>query len=176
MKRIDFLRALGLAPLLKFLDVRATPTEDTKITELKAVNKQHDLSQFAENDTVLILKGEEIIACTNNATLTIERHQLEVRFRYKPNEFVPGASSWSVQIQGLLNFAPNYSIDDLTQSYLNQEEFVVMISRKDQEKTYFKGECILVSLSATASLDRNVTYELDLSGTGPITLCSHETD
>jgi len=88
-------------------------------------------------------------------------------------EHIQGQKSWSISVEGLLDYSASYGVDELANLIINRTSVSVEFGTGNTGDTKFSGTASLSSLEQDAPLEDVATYSGDLTGTGALTKATY---
>ncbi|HYF69086.1 MAG TPA: phage tail tube protein [Ohtaekwangia sp.] len=119
---------------------------------------------------MLIYKDGVAIACTTDASFTLNNEQLEVTCKDNDGarQYILGGQDWNFTVGGIFQF-DNVGIDDLTDMAIDKETATIRFGTDVVGDFFLEGDAIISTINITSPLNAPVTYTATLQGTGPIT-------
>jgi predicted secreted protein len=110
------------------------------------------------------------VACTTDASFTLNNEQLEVTCKDNDGarQYILGGQDWNFTVGGIFQF-DNNGIDDLTDIAINKTTVTVRFGTDVVGDFFLEGDAIISTINITSPLNAPVTYTATLQGTGPIT-------
>lgn len=120
-------------------------------------------------NAMIIYKDGVAIACTTDASFTLNNDQIEVTCKDfdGAKQYTLGGQDWNFTVGGIFQF-DNVGADDLTDMAINKETAVIRFGTAVVGDFYLQGTCFISTINISSPLNAPVTYTATLQGTGPI--------
>ena len=121
------------------------------------------------NGTSLIVKlGGVVIGSSTSCTLNLNQDLPSVANKGSQgwDEVIAGAKDWSVDCDGLVDFADTLNMGDLAGGLIAGTQYVLEFTTSTTGHDYFYGNVLIASISATADTEQPVTFSASFKGNG----------
>lgn len=119
---------------------------------------------------MLIYKDGVAIACTTDASFTLNNEQIEVTCKDNDGakQYTLGGQDWNFTVGGIFQF-DNVGADTLTDMAIDKEIATIRFGTDVVGDFFLEGEAYISTISIQSPLNGPVTYTATFQGTGPIT-------
>lgn len=121
-------------------------------------------------NAMLIYHEGVAIACTTDASFTLNNEQIEVTCKDNDGakQYTLGGQDWNFTVGGIFQF-DNVGIDLLSDMAIAKDIATIRFGTAEAGDFFFEGEAYISTISVQAPLNGPATYTATFQGTGPIT-------
>jgi predicted secreted protein len=121
-------------------------------------------------NAMLIYHEDVAIACTTDASFTLNNEQIEVTCKDNDGakQYTLGGQDWNFTVGGIFQF-DNVGIDLLSDMAIAKSIATIRFGTTVVGDFFFQGEAYISTISVQAPLNGPATYTATFQGTGPIT-------
>lgn len=126
---------------------------------------------IVEGNALLLLIGDDPIVCTTDASFDFSREIIEATCKDNngARQIKLGGTSGTFSVSGLWKFDGAYQIDDLMEAFLAGTALVANWSTEVTGDFKLSASVYITSISGSAPVNDNVTFDATFEITGPIT-------
>jgi predicted secreted protein len=125
------------------------------------------MAKFNATD-LLVYVGTNPIAHSTSATITIDADLPDATTKDSGGwaDHIAGVKSWSIDFDGLVDYAASYGVEELYSNLFNGNVLTVKWSSTQVGGTYLTGQAFLSNLTQTADMEQPVSYSGTFTGKG----------
>jgi hypothetical protein len=126
---------------------------------------------IVEGNIMLLFVDGESIGCTTDANFDFSRELIEAVCKDNggARQIKLGGTSGNFGVSGLWKFDAAYGIEDIVDAWLAGTLVTVRWSTNVTGDFYLEADCYITSISGSASVNDNVTFDATFEITGTIT-------
>jgi predicted secreted protein len=127
------------------------------------------MAKFNATD-LLVYVGATPIAHSTSATITIDVDLPDATTKDSAGwaDHIAGVRNWSIDFDGLVDYAASYGVEELFNNLLNRNELTVKWSSTQAGGTYLTGTASVSNLTQTADMEQPVSYSGTFTGKGAL--------
>jgi predicted secreted protein len=127
------------------------------------------MAKFNATD-LLVYVGAIPIAHSTSATITIDVDLPDATTKDSGGwaDHIAGVRNWSIDFDGLVDYASSYGVEELFNNLLNRNELTVKWSSTQAGGTYLTGTASVSNLTQTADMEQPVSYSGTFTGKGAL--------
>jgi len=127
------------------------------------------MAKFNATD-LLVYVGAIPIAHSTSATITIDVDLPDATTKDSAGwaDHIAGVRNWSIDFDGLVDYASSYGVEELFNNLLNRNELTVKWSSTQAGGTYLTGTASVSNLTQTADMEQPVSYSGTFTGKGAL--------
>jgi predicted secreted protein len=112
------------------------------------------------------------IAHSTSATITIDVDLPDATTKDSAGwaDHIAGVRNWSIDFDGLVDYAASYGVEELFNNLLNRDVLTVKWSSTQSGGTYLTGSASVSNLTQTADMEQPVSYSGTFTGKGALTV------
>jgi predicted secreted protein len=120
---------------------------------------------------LLVYVGAVPIAHSTSATLNIEQDLPDATTKSSGGfaDHINGLKSWSIDFDGLVDYASSYGAEELFDNLKNGNNVTVKFATSTGGDSYWQGTASVASLSMTADMEAPVSFSGSFTGKGTLT-------
>lgn len=128
------------------------------------------MAKFNGTD-LLVYVGATPIAHSTSATLNIEADLPDATTKDSAGwaDHINGLKSWSIDFDGLVDYAASYGVEELFDNLKNGNNVTVKFSTSTGGDSYWTGTASCNSLTMTAEMESPVSFSGTFTGKGTLT-------
>lgn len=129
------------------------------------------MSQKIDGIKVLVYVDDTAIAESLSASIEFSTNEIDTTTKSSGgwSEMLPGVRSWSITDNGLKEWGTaSGNTATLEDTWINRTKIAVKFATADSGDRGFQGDAYITSLSESADIDSGATYDVTITGTGPI--------
>lgn len=121
---------------------------------------------------LLVYVGAVAIAHSTSATLSIEQDLPDATTKGSGGfaDHINGLKSWSIDFDGLVDYASSYGVEELFNNLKNGNNVVVKFSTEASGDSYWSGTASCSSLTMTAEMEAPVSFSGTFVGKGALAM------
>jgi predicted secreted protein len=127
------------------------------------------MAKFNATD-LLVYVGAIPIAHSTSATITIDVDLPDATTKDSAGwaDHIAGVRNWSIDFDGLVDYASSYGVEELFNNLLNRNVLTVKWSSTQSGGTYLTGTASVSNLTQTADMEQPVSYSGTFTGKGAL--------
>ena len=128
------------------------------------------MAKFNGTD-LLVYVGTTAIAHSTSATLNIEQDLPDATTKGSGGfaDHINGLKNWSIDFDGLVDYAASYGVEELFDNLKNGNNVVVKFSTATGGDSFWTGTASVSSLTMTAEMEAPVSFSGTFVGKGTLT-------
>jgi predicted secreted protein len=129
------------------------------------------MAKFNATD-LLVYVGAIPIAHSTSATITIDVDLPDATTKDSAGwaDHIAGVRNWSIDFDGLVDYAASYGVEELFNNLLNRNVLTVKWSSTQVGGTYLTGQASVSNLTQTADMEQPVSYSGTFTGKGALSM------